>query len=684
MNRLQTETSPYLLQHADNPVDWYPWGEEALAAARRENKPILLSIGYSACHWCHVMAHESFADPATAEVMNRLFINIKVDREERPDIDKIYQTAHQLITRRGGGWPLTVFLTPAEQLPFFAGTYFPNEARYGMPAFADLLLQVAQHYAAHRDDIHQQATAVVHALGSLEAGQAGAAVTLDQSLLQSLRQQLGGNFDSDWGGFGDAPKFPHVSSMEFLLRHWRASAHSEEPDVQALFMVALTLTRMIEGGIYDQLGGGFFRYAVDREWRIPHFEKMLYDNGPLLTLLTELWQASGDDTFRQAASETADWVLRDMRSDAGGFFATLDADSQGEEGKFYVWTPTATAALLDDKEYAVLACRYGLDQAANFEGAWHLQVRNSLEQAAAAAGEVTAAAVPLLNGGRAKLLAHRNQRVWPARDEKILTAWNALMIKGLAAAARRLERPELTAAALAALTFVRQQLYVDGRLLAVYKDGQARFNAYLDDYAFLLDASIEVLQNHWDSGLLQFAIELADGLLDDFADSERGGFYFTGRQHEKLVHRSRTFSDDSLPSGNGIAALALNRLGHLLAEPRYLSAAENTLRAAAELMADFPHGHASMIIALDEYLDAPEIFVIRGSADAAGEWAHTIAALYAPHRLIFAIPDDAGELPGALAQRAPAEHTVAYHCKGTRCGMPITSREALLAAVKES
>ena len=684
MNRLQKETSPYLLQHADNPVHWHPWDDEALDIARRENKPILLSIGYSACHWCHVMAHESFEDPATAEVMNRLYVNIKVDREERPDIDKIYQTAHQLLMRRDGGWPLTVFLTPQEQLPFFSGTYFPNEAGYGMPAFADLLVQVAQHYETHRDDMHQQGTAVVHALGSLEAGQANDAAAPDSSVMRALREQLAANFDADWGGFGDAPKFPHVSSMEFLLRYWRASAHSEEPDVQALFMTALTLTRMVEGGIYDQLGGGFFRYSVDQQWSIPHFEKMLYDNGPLLTLLTELWQASGDDTFRQAANETADWVLRDMQSDDGGFWSTLDADSAGEEGKFYVWTPEDAGPLLEDKEYAALACRYGLDQTANFEGAWHLQVRNSLGNAATAADEINSTTLALLNSARSKLLTARNQRVWPGRDEKVLTAWNALMIKGLAAAGRRLERPELTEAALRGLQFIRQRLMADNRLLAVYKDGQARFPAYLDDYAFLLDAILETLQSSWDTELLHFAIQLADSLLEDFADTERGGFYFTGQHHEKLVHRSRTFGDDSLPSGNGIAALALGRLGHLLGEGRYLTAAETTLRAGADSMTDFPHGHASMIIALDEYLDPPEVFVIRGEAAEASDWAAIIGALYAPRRMVFAIPGDAADLPGALAERAPTDHTLAYRCKGTHCDLPIASRDDLIAAVKES
>jgi len=688
MNRLQNETSPYLLQHADNPVDWYPWGAEALEKARQENKPVLLSIGYSACHWCHVMAHESFEDEATAEVMNRLFVNIKVDREERPDIDKIYQTAHQLITRRGGGWPLTVFLTPEGQLPFFAGTYFPNEPRYGMPAFAELLVKVAQHFETHRDEVAQQATAVVHALGSFEAGTADSERTPDSAPMTGLREQLEGSFDADWGGFGDAPKFPHVSSLEYLLRHWRASAHSEEPDVQALFMTALTLTRMIEGGIYDQLGGGFFRYSVDREWRIPHFEKMLYDNGPLLGLLAQLWQASGDDTFRRAANETADWALRDMRSPEGGFWSTLDADSEGEEGKFYAWQPDEVAALLTEQEYAALGCRFGLTATPNFEGQWHLQVRDSIENAAAAAGQINSGAIALIDSGREKLLQARNQRVWPGRDEKILTAWNALMIRGLAIAGRALNREDLVDAAVAGAHFLRTYLVAETggkkQLLAAHTAGQARFPAYLDDHAFLVDALLEVLQARWDAELLAFAIELADRLLTDFADEERGGFYFTASDHEKLVHRSRTFSDDSMPSGNGVAALALGRLGHLLADHRYLSAAERTLQAGASLMADFPHGHASLIIALGEYLDPPEIIVIRGALSEAEEWSKTVGALYAPRRLVFAIPADEPSLPGALAERVATDSTVAYRCIGTQCDLPLKTREELVRAVKEA
>jgi uncharacterized protein YyaL (SSP411 family) len=683
MNRLAQETSPYLLQHADNPVDWYPWGPEALEKARAEGKPILLSVGYSACHWCHVMAHESFEDEATAEVMNRLFVNIKVDREERPDIDKIYQTAHQLLTRRNGGWPLTVFMTPEAQLPFMAGTYFPKTAMHGMPPFTELLMQIAQHFESNQPELNKQGAAVVTALASLEPAPTSKNIQLDRGPLDGLRQQLAGSFDQDWGGFGDAPKFPHPTSIEYLLRHWRGTAHAQEPDVEALFMSALTMTRMLDGGIYDQLGGGFFRYSVDREWSIPHFEKMLYDNGPLLALLAQLWQASGDDQYRKAANETANWVLRDMLSPEGGFWSTLDADSEGEEGKFYVWDPEEVSELLSADEYQALATRFGLEQPANFEGLWHLQVRDSLEHASAATGELTSTTNALIDSGRSKLLTARNARIWPGRDEKVLTAWNALMIRGLAMAGRALGREDLTEAAHNAVLFIKAELYKDGQLYASYKDGQARFEAYLDDHAFLLDAIIELLQARWDTGQLTFAIALADRLLADFADAENGGFYFTSAQHEKLMHRTRSFSDDSLPSGNASATLALGRLGHLLGEPRYLQAAENTLRAGNKAMQEFPHGHAALITALDEYLHAPEIIIIRGSATEAGEWSRNISAIYAPRRLVFAIPLDA-ELPDSLATKAAADTTIAYVCRGTACSAPLDTLKELANELSEA
>ncbi len=681
MNHLAHETSPYLLQHAGNPVDWYPWGEEALAKARAEDKPILLSIGYSACHWCHVMAHESFEDPATAAVMNERYVNIKVDREERPDIDRIYQSAHHLLMRRGGGWPLTMFLTPDELVPFFAGTYFPREPRYGMPAFAEVLTRAAEYYHRRPPELAQQGPALREALASIEAASPVGPEALGPAPLRQFRDILAEQFDADSGGFGAAPKFPHAGSLEQLLRGWWRTADSASPDVHALYMCALTLTRMAEGGIYDQLGGGFCRYSVDRHWSIPHFEKMLYDNGPLLAVYCRMFQVSNDDLYRRTANDTADWVLRDMRAPDGAFYSSLDADSEGEEGRFYVWTPAQAEALLTEQEYAVFAPHFGLDRDANFEGHWHLRVHTPLAALAERTGQPLSTVQRLLDSARAKLLAARNQRVWPGRDDKVLTSWNALMIRGLAVGARILRRRELADAAGEALEFLRTNLVTGERLQAAWKDGRARFNAYLDDHAFLLEATLELLQARWHGAHLDFAVWLAEELLTRFHNRAQGGFFFTAHDHEQLLHRSRSLADEALPSGNAVAAFALARLGHLLGEPRYLDAAEGTLRLAWEGMSRYPHAHASMLAALDEYLDPPQIVVLRGQDDELTQWADIARAVFVPNRLVFSIPAAATGLPGALGSRAaPGGGPVAYVCSGTACGPPVTDLAALPGA----
>lgn len=676
-NRLARETSPYLLQHAGNPVDWFPWGPEALELARRENKPILLSIGYSACHWCHVMAHESFEDPDTAAVMNELFVNIKVDREERPDLDKIYQIAHQMLIQRGGGWPLTMFLSPQDQQPFFGGTYFPKESRHGMPAFGDLLRRVAEFYRTRADDIARQSEALREAFNELSPSAVTADTELTSEPIAVAREMLAREFDNQFGGFGTAPKFPHPANLDFLLRTWRATARSEEPDLRALYMASLTLTRMAEGGLFDQLGGGFARYSVDQYWMIPHFEKMLYDNGPLLAVAAQCAVATGDPLFRRVANETADWIIRDLQSPQGGYWSTLDADSEGHEGRFYVWDVREVGKLLPSDQYDVFARRFGLDRDANFEGQWHLHAYRPLEEIAAELQVTPEHAQQQLDAARATLLAVRNGRIWPGRDEKILTAWNGLAIAGMALAARSLNRPELTESATRALDFIREHLWRDGRLLAVHTDGQSRFPAYLDDYAFALEAAIELLQTRWRSEHLQFAIALADTLLAHFEDREHGGFYFTADDHETLIHRSRSFADEAIPSGNAVAARSLNRLGLLLGETRYLDAAERTLRAAWSSLGRYPHGHAAMLIALEEHLEPPEIIIIRG-ADA-DEWRDQLARLYAPGRLAFAIPADAAGLPPALQTKAAMAGTVAYICRGTTCSQPLQSLAAVMA-----
>ena len=673
-NRLAKETSPYLLQHADNPVDWYPWGEEAFARARETGKPVLLSIGYSACHWCHVMAHESFEDEATAELMNELFINVKVDREERPDIDKIYQTAHQLITQRGGGWPLTMFLDGDDQRPFFGGTYFPKEARYGMPAFGDLLKNIASYYEQKRDEVRQQSSRLLDVFGRLAPAPATDSEALSDAPLALARNTFEQTLDREFGGFGSAPKFPHPTTIDRLLRHWRSTANDTEPDVEALFMAALTLARMAEGGLFDHVGGGFYRYSVDQYWQIPHFEKMLYDNGPLLAVYAQAAVATGDTLFADAANATADWMLADMRDDNGGFYATRDADSEGHEGLFYLWDPDEVRELLDDN-YEVFAKRFGLNTDANFEGRWHLTVRE----------QVTEDEAVVINKAKRVLLARRDTRVAPGRDEKQLTSWNALAIRGLAIAGRALERPDLIDAAADAVEFLQGNLMRDGRLLASYKDGEARFAAYLDDHAFLLDAVLELLQARWNMRHLEFAQQLAELLLEHFEDKDDGGFWFTANDHEQLIHRSKPLADEAVPSGNGVAAFALQRLGFLLGETTYLDAAERTLRAAWRAISEVPHGHVSLLTALEEYLEHPEIVVIRGANDEISRWRDSAAKIYAPRRLVFAIPEDEAGLPGALADRKPLDgETVAYRCLGTHCEMPVTTWEALAAQLVEN
>jgi uncharacterized protein YyaL (SSP411 family) len=675
-NRLARTASPYLRQHAHNPVDWHPWGAEALELARRTGKPILLSIGYAACHWCHVMAHESFEDPATAALMNELFVNIKVDREERPDLDRIYQLAHQMLTGRGGGWPLTMFLMHDDQRPFFGGTYFPAAERHGLPAFRDLLRRVAEYYHAHLAELRAQGAALSAALADINPAPAEAAA-LDATPLQAARAEHERGFDAQWGGFGGAPKFPHPPSIARLLRDWYASAHASAPDLQALYMATLTLTRMAEGGLLDQLAGGFCRYAVDARWEIPHFEKMLYDNGQLLAVYAEAARATGEPLFRDAATRTADWLLAEMRAPDGAFYSSLDADSEGHEGRYYVWDRAEARALLDTDEYAVAAAHYGLDDAPNFEGRWHLRVRRDLATVAGALGLSIEHARELLGSARARLLARRAQRVRPGLDDKILTAWNALAIQGLAAAADTLDRPDCAAAADAALAALRRHHWRDGRLLAARPGAEQALAGYLDDYAFLAAAILELQALRFRADELRLAVELVEVLLAQFEDREAGGFFFTAADHERLICRPKVLGDDALPAGNAVAASVLLRLGYLLGEPRYLAAAERALRAAWAALCRYPSAHATSLQALEEHLEPPEIVILRGPDALIESWRRQLARVYAPHRLVLAIPADAPDLPPALASKPARPGGAAYVCRGSTCSEPLTEFDAL-------
>jgi uncharacterized protein YyaL (SSP411 family) len=693
--RLARETSPYLQQHAGNPVDWYAWGEEALQAAREQDKPILLSIGYSACHWCHVMAHESFEDADVAALMNRHFINVKVDREERPDLDQIYQLAHQMMSQRPGGWPLTMFLTPGQE-PFFGGTYFPKTPRHGLPGFADLLERVAQFYHAERAQIVKQGEAIVAGFRRMQPENPAQQAEFSARPIERALERLAESFDARYGGFGQAPKFPHPTDLELCLRrHARGAKPREgggsqaEEEVDPLRMAVYTLGRMAVGGIYDQLGGGFCRYSVDAYWLIPHFEKMLYDNGPLLSCYSDAWALTRDPLFAEVVEETAAWTMREMQSPEGGYYSSLDADSEHEEGKFYVWTPQQARALLDDDEYAVCAPFYGLDQSANFEGGhWHLHVARGLEEIAASLGKTAAECGALLARARAKLLAARAARVRPGRDEKILTSWNALMITGMARAARVFARSEWLASARTALEFVRARLWREGgdatrpRLLATCKDGHAHLNAYLDDYAYLLAALIELMQTDFQQRDLDFAEALAEVLLQQFDDPGQGGFFFTSHDHEQLIHRPKPMHDNATPSGNGMAAFALQRLGHITGEVRYLDAAARTLRLFYPTLDQYPGGCASLLMALEEALEPPRVVVLRGGQAQMLEWRRALDRMFLPATLVLALSPGESKLPPPLDKPFTPGAVNAWVCQGVSCLAPVDNLDQLLGVLK--
>ncbi len=667
-NRLANETSPYLQQHAGNPVDWHPWGEEALAKSRGENRPILLSIGYSACHWCHVMAHESFEDPAVAAVMNEHFVNIKVDREERPDIDQIYQLAHQMLTKRSGGWPLTMFLTP-DQAPFFGGTYFPKTARYNLPGFVQIMERVAQAYRERRADIDDQNRIVLEALNERSAP-----ATLSEGVwtfapIERAVAMLKGSFDSVYGGFGAAPKFPHPTDLALLLRD-----AARRRDEKSLHVVTHTLAKMAEGGIYDHLGGGFCRYSVDAEWQIPHFEKMLYDNGPLLALFTDAWAATKLPQFARVVDETAQWMMREMQSPEGGYYSSFDADSEGEEGRFYVWSADEVRGQLSAEQYDVASRIWGLDGAPNFEGThWHLHIARSLSEVAMRVGKSVAECEQLMESARAAIFAVRETRVRPGRDDKILTSWNALAIAGMARAARVFDRPDWLASARRARDFIGRTLWQGGRLLATYKDGRAHLNAYLDDYAFLIDALIELIQADFQRDDLKLACALADTLIGHFEDGDDGGFFFTSHDHERLIQRSKSAHDNATPSGNGMAAYALNRLGHLTGEIRYITSAERTVRAFHAQIEHHPPVFASLLFALQESIEPTRLVVLAGSRAMTRVWLAPLNARYRPDTMVVAIDAGLADIPSALARPAPTNGVNAYICQGVTCSAPVES-----------
>ncbi|MBI4592674.1 MAG: thioredoxin domain-containing protein, partial [Candidatus Rokubacteria bacterium] len=575
-NRLANETSPYLLQHAHNPVDWYPWGDEARERARREDKPMFLSVGYSACHWCHVMERESFEDPEVARLMNEHFVNVKVDREERPDVDHIYMQAVQAMTGHGG-WPMTVFLTP-EGAPFYGGTYFPPAPRHGLPAFSQLLLAIADAWRTKRDEVLRSSEQIAGELNRTERLRA-ASQLLNEEILFSGFSGISAQFDEREGGLGGAPKFPQPMLWDFVLRFWKRGGNPLARD-----MVTTTLTRMARGGMYDQLGGGFHRYAVDAHWLVPHFEKMLYDNGQLASLYLHAWLAFGDPEYRRVAEETLDYVLREMTDPAGGFYSAQDADSEGEEGKFFVWTADEIRGGLGGGADAAL--RYwGVDRGSNFEGKSILWVPGE------PAAERIAAA-------RRALFEVRERRVHPGRDDKVLAAWNGLACRAFAQAGRALGRADYIAAARKNVDFVLGAMRAEGRLLRTWKAGQARLKGYLEDYSMTAAALLDVYEATFDRRWLEEARQLADAMLELFFDDEIEGFYDTGSDHERLIVRPRNLFDNAVPCGSSVAIETLLRLRVVTGEERYAAKALAALRPVADLMARHPTGFGRFLCAL--------------------------------------------------------------------------------------
>ena len=683
-NRLQNETSPYLLQHADNPVDWHPWDPEALSIARQADKPILLSLGYSSCHWCHVMAHESFADEATAAVMNEHFINIKVDREERPDLDKIYQTALQLLTQQGGGWPLTMFIDPQTLLPFYGGTYFPSTPRHGLPGFSDLLLRIADVFINKRNELNEQGEKIQQTLQMMVAPVQEATLQ-DAALLKAVAEALAAQYDNGAGGFGGAPKFPMPNALERLLSHWAHTRRLGGNDKDSLDKVMTSLTNMARGGIYDHLGGGFCRYATDNKWMIPHFEKMLYDNAQLLSVYSFALTLGPDKLFEEAIADTIGWLQREMLHPQGGFFAALDADSEGEEGKFYVWRREQVKKLLTEDEYLIVETLYGLDKPANFENKWNLHRYDSWRSVIERLSLAPDDADKLLQSAKQKMLAAREMRVRPATDDKILTAWNGLMIRGLAHAGINQARSDWVVLAQHTADFLAKQCWDGNHLYATWQQGSPRYLGYLDDYANVLDGLTTLLSAQWRSQDMQFAIELADKLLEDFYDVENGGFFFTRHDHEQLIYRPKPTMDDAMPPGNATAARALLTLGHLLGESRYLDAAHGTLAWARAVMERLPAAHCSLLSVLEETVYPTDLVILRGPSDLTENWSQEIRGGFTPWRKVFAIPYDADAplppyLPKLVSTQAQQSVT-AFVCQGLSCSLPITDLSELREAL---
>ena len=669
-NRLIHETSPYLLQHAHNPVDWYPWSEEAFEKAKKENKPVLLSIGYSACHWCHVMERESFENEKIAALMNELFVNIKVDREERPDLDEIYMNAVQMLTGRGG-WPMTMFLTP-EGKPFYGGTYFPPEDRQGMPGFPRILQGVAQAYRERPADVEKSVGQILETLHHMAESQPSEKDFAPGIIAESC-EKIARAYDSENGGLGQAPKFPNPGVYELFLRYY-----SESGDERYLTMVAQTLSKMAQGGIYDHVGGGFHRYSVDAKWLVPHFEKMLYDNAQLLRIYSQAYVITGEPLYKTVVEESAGYLLREMHQPEGGFYSTQDADSEGDEGKFFVWTLAEIDALLGAEDGEVFARMYDVTEEGNFEEKNILHPILTVDQASKFFRKEKSEIEALIARTKEKLFTAREKRIKPFRDEKIIAAWNGLLLSGLAEAIKITGASSCLEASRRTVEFIFGRMFRDGYLLHVYKDGQAKLRGYLDDYAFVALGLLDLYEVLLDRSLIARAMELADIMLREFWDERGGGLFYTGKSHEPLISRAKPVFDASIPSGNAIAAQLLLRLYHLVGAEDYHTRAETILRSYYDAMVSQPFGFAHMLCALDQYLHpAKEIVIVGERSDArTTDLIKEIHSLYLPNKAvqIFAPGESLEKVSPLMVGKQQIDgRPTAYVCQNFTCSAPVTS-----------
>ncbi len=696
-NRLISETSPYLLQHAHNPVDWYPWGEEALQKAQQENKPILLSVGYSACHWCHVMERESFENEDIAALMNAHFVSIKVDREERPDIDNIYMQAVQAMTQQGG-WPMTVFLTP-DGRPFYGGTYFPpRDHRYGqqvMPGFPRVLMSIADAYENRRQDVEEQATQLADYLqqrsdaplrSKARSGANESSDLLPLEMLSNASRRLASEFDAVHGGFGSAPKFPNTMSLEFLLRvhqHRMRGEISSKAARPELEIVEISLRHMANGGIYDHLGGGFHRYSVDAEWLVPHFEKMLYDNALLSRVYLHTYLVTANPFYERIVEETLGYVMREMTSPQGGFYSTQDADSEGEEGKFFIWTPAEIEAALPPEDAALFMMYYDVTAHGNFEGKNILHVEQDAQTVADNAQVSLEQLQASLQRSRDVLFHVREQRVKPGRDEKILTSWNGLMLRSFAEAARYLNRPDYLQVATRNAEFLLSELRPNGRLLRTYKDGHAHLNGYLEDYAFIADALLTLYEASFNPRWFLEARHLMDEAITLFADEQNGGFFDTGSDHEALISRPKDIMDNATPAGNNVAMDVLLRLAAFTGEDSYRQRADDYLRSIADVMVQYPQSFGHALGALDFAISPSQELAILGHPQQADTRAllEVINNRYLPNSVLACAPLDDVEAIQAiplLADRPLKDgKATAYVCQNFACQAPINTPEEL-------